>query len=147
MPTFVDISMLGDKALQRALKRLPIVVERKIVRQAIRKGAKILQAAATANIPRVTGRHTDLLRDVGIKIKAIKRSRGRFGVLIMSPTREELDIPADDKYYWPAVIEFGSPTSPAYAYERRAKEEKQGEVLALAARVIAGGIIREAAKK
>ncbi len=65
----------GDKALDRLLKGLPLMVQKKVSRQATRKAAKeIVLPEAKARVPVNTGDLEDSL-----SVRAVKRSRSRFG--------------------------------------------------------------------
>lgn len=122
MAQLFDLKLFGDKKLQRAIDDLDRKIQRKYMRVALRAGAKLIASQFRANTPVFTGR----LRR-GIKIRAVKPRRGRFGVMIMTPTREKLGLPANTKWYYPAVLEWGGVTKsgrviPALAFGRRALE-------------------------
>lgn len=144
----IDISLLGDKALTRKLNKLPNRVQKKVVRQSMRKAAKPLLVSIKHAIGeiRVTGEHTDRLRK-GMKIKSIKRSRTRLGVQIVTPRRQELGIPDSKKYYWPAHIELGTSKSRPRKFMRDTVDSNRTQTMGIIQREIASGIIREAKKK
>lgn len=135
--------LTGDDVLLRALKQLTPKVERKVLRQAMREGAKPTLAEAKNNVRAIrrTGEHTDILARK-LKIRAITRKRGVTGVNIQTPTRDELGIPAAHKFYWPAILEFGAkrsgrdgtgPPVTAHGYMRRAwlgnKEQAKNQIM------------------
>lgn len=106
----VDISIFGDKALARDLARFEPRVQKKVVRPALRRSAKrvlpyIVQAVSGTPIqPR---RGFLLAGMASAQIKALKRSRTVMGAGVVMPTREQLGISPDDKFYWPFALEFG----------------------------------------
>lgn len=130
-PVTVDISALGDVRLQKRLARLTTKMQKSIVRRALRAGAKEILAVTKQLVPVDTGK----LRE-GLKIRATKARRGSFGVQVQTPTRADLGIGADEKGFYPAVLEYGADGHPPHPYLRPALE--QGRAAALDA--IATGI-------
>lgn len=147
MPNIIDISMLGDKALTKKLGKLPGRLQKKVLRQAMRKAAKPILADIKQSISsiRVTGLHTDPLKKK-TKIKSLKRSRNKIGVRITTPTRDELGIPADSKWYWPAHIELGTSKEPAQPFMRGPFNAARQKTLTTIKQETGKGIIREAMK-
>lgn len=143
MPAVVDIRLLGDKKLERLLRKLEPRVQKKVIRSAMRKAAKPVLARAKTLVPVRTGKRSGpLIR--GMKIKSLKRSRFRVGVLLQTPTREELGLSADDKYYYPSAIELGTSKTPAHPFFRNAMDQMRDVSMAIVRREIGNGIIREA---
>lgn len=128
MPKFVDVSQLGDKRVSAKLARLDIKVQKKIVRQALRKAAAPILATAKARVAVDTG----ALRD-GLTIRAVKAKKGVFGIQVATPRRAELGIPADAKGFYPAVLEYGSVDHPPKPYLRPALEQNRDRALATVA--------------
>ncbi|KKL75137.1 hypothetical protein LCGC14_2057850, partial [marine sediment metagenome] len=90
---FIDISVLGDKELARALAKLPDKYERKAVRPALRASAKrlkvrVVQAYSGIIIGVRTGR--TLAGFIAHRVKALPRKGGWIGAAFDFPTREEL---------------------------------------------------------
>jgi len=139
MAKFIDIQMIGDKELQRKLRELPIAMERKIVRKALREAARPVLAAAKALAPVLTGR-----MKAGMKLRAEKAKRGHFGVQVVTPTRKELGIAGDDPYYYPMAVEVGTAKMPAHPFMRPALDANREKGIAIAAREIRAGIEAEA---
>ena len=136
-----DISLLGDAELARKLHALPEKVERKVIRQAIRKGGQPILRDAKANANKLTGAMAK-----NIKLRAMKRKRGRIGVRIQTGTRLEMGISADEGYYYPAIVEFGDgATRRAFRFMRRALDSNQHASMTVMRDEIAKGIEREAA--
>jgi len=141
----VDISLLGDKALARKLHRLSVVTQRKVVRPALRAGAKPVLATALELVHRLTGGLAATL-----KIRALPRNRrGFFGVQVRTGTRRELGIAEDDPNFWPMALEYGHRSNwggrvPPYPYLRPAMDQNRGKATRIIMVEIAQGILREA---
>ncbi len=124
----VTLSWHGDAQAQAALNGLPDKIERRVLASALRKVAKQLLPAIQAATPvgqpytRVTRGRTrqgaagayraiGFRRETGgrlrrsLKIRALKRSRRRVGVAIVTGSRTELGI--HGRGYYPAHQEFG----------------------------------------
>lgn len=151
----VDISMLGDKELDRKLAKLATAASQKrAVRPALRKSTKRLKAHVVANLSgRVvkpdTGRW--LRATIAAKVKAIKRSRGEIGTAFAMPTREELGIEPGYEWYYPFAVEYGHPApgrehASAKAPIRQAVNSHAREELFRIGRDIGKGIEKEAKK-
>ena len=74
-----SIRLEGGKEIEQRLRRLPSLVERKVVRQSLRAGAKVVQAQAVSDAPKKTG-----FLSRNIKVRAARRSRGRIGVVVQT---------------------------------------------------------------
>jgi len=137
----IDLSLLGDKRLERQLKRLPVIAQRKVVRRAMREAARPVQAEAERLAPRgETGRMA-----ATIKIKAAKGKAG-LGVVVQTGTREELGIAADDPYYYPFAVEYGHGDVPAHPFMRPAMDNMRPTAMAIVARVVRERLPIEAAR-
>lgn len=106
----LDISVVGDKQLQRALNTLSATVARKIVGPVCRATAKNIKPLIAAAAPRDTGKLQAAMAKAKIRSASTRRNMIRIAVLM--PTREELGIPQDTggrRYsYYPMVLEYGS---------------------------------------
>lgn len=150
----IDISLLGDKALIRALAQLPDRIQRKVVRQSLRRSAKrvngyIVQHLSGIPVAPDSGRW--LIAQSAQKPKAAKRSRRGVRMEVSYPEREQLGIAPGDKYFYPAAIEYGTTKTrqgrgplPAFAPIRRAINENTAKEHALMGAEIGKGIEREA---
>ena len=142
----VDISLLGDKALSKKLRRLETKVQKKIVRKALRAGARPILASAKALVPyseglrRRSGKH---LRDT-LKLRALKARKGRFGVQVLTGTREELGIAANESGYYPLSLEYGGGNAPAQPYLRPALDMNRVRSTRIVHYTIRRGILQEA---
>lgn len=142
MPSgLVDISLVGDKALQRKLKSLDFALQKKILRKALRAGAKPVRDAARTNAPVREGKIKK-----SIKVRAMKRSRKGIGVLVAVGTRQELGISEEDFYNYAVGTELGTSKAAAQPYLRPALDSKSSEALKIIAREIDAGIKSEARK-
>lgn len=117
MAVQIDLSILGDKVLEKRLKALPLKVQKKILRKAFRSTAKDILSDARIRVPIDTGNLRKSLR-----VRALKKAKGRIGVQIETGTREELGIDENDKYYYPAAIELGAEGVPVQSFLRAALE-------------------------
>lgn len=97
-----DISILGAPELSKALAELPANLERKILTKALRQAGKFYQTLAQARAPRDRGKLATTMR-----VRALKRRKGRVGVLIATGTRAQLGIDPKQRGYYPAHTEFG----------------------------------------
>lgn len=145
MAAVVDISLLGDKKLEKQLRKLPNRVEKKVVRQALRAGAKPILAAAKANVATMTAPQTGRLAK-GLQLRAIRRSRGRMGYRVATKPREFYGIEPDDKWFYPAVVEYGHPKAAARPFLRSAFDSHERSSFAIVKREIGVGVEREAKK-
>ena len=150
---FIDISVLGDRELARALAKLPDKYEGKAVRPALRASAKrlkllVIQAFSGVPIGVRTGR--TLTAVIGQKVHAIPRKTGWIGAAFDWPTREELGIDPESDSFYPWALEYGSPDNPerypAYAPIRSTVNRVQAKEMGTIGRKIATGIERQWAR-
>ena len=134
MSKFIDISVLGDRTIQRKIKKLEFNLQKKIVRNALSRAMLPVRDKAKALAPFDTG-----LLEQSIK-RRNKTRRGFASSRIVTGTRAELGIPLKAKGYYPAVIEFGTATRPAYSYLRAAITSLRTHVLKKTADYIDEGI-------
>jgi HK97 gp10 family phage protein len=142
----VNITVFGDRDLERKLGKLVDRVQKTIVRQAIRKEAKKTKDRIVANIQRI-----DLI-DTGTMVNAFQRSKIKAGsnnrkIIRIGPewpTRSELGIAPDDKFYYPTAVEYGHPGAPAYPFVRPAVHEHKDRSITAIGNDIRDGIERAA---
>lgn len=146
MPT-IDISMIGDKALQKTLNDLATKEAAKITRVALRKESYRARRRVADNI------ETEGLVDSGRMLAGYKsakvKSAGRRGLIrigIENPTRDQLGISADDKHYYPYAVEFGHDNAPAHPFIRPAIDNHKDESYRKIGQDMADGIVRAARK-
>lgn len=116
MPDGVQI--IGAEEVMRKLAQLPAKLQKKHIRKAIRNGGKKVLRKAKELVPYDTSGH-QLSREDGkkrakhlrdtLKLRVAKNHgrRGQISMKISTGTREELGIPADEKGYYPAALEYG----------------------------------------
>lgn len=141
------IRIEGASELERKLKQLEPKMSRKIVRKALRAGARPIQQQEKANIPAVANReHPAGVWKRSIKIRSAKRSRrGDIGIVIQS-RQEDFE---GENFYGP-FVELGHKTGrrgspmrrqvPGKHYIRKAFETKKGAATAIISRELAAGI-------
>ena len=103
----IDISVLGDKELERRFKRYPIQTQKKVLRPALRKGAKRSKNRIVDNIKAddliYSGNMLTAFSKTKIRSQSSSRNLIRIGPVL--PTRDEFKISATDKFFYPAVLE------------------------------------------
>jgi len=124
----------GVAKFDRKLKALETRLQRKVVRQALRAGARVIAAEAKANAP--VGK-TGALKD-SIRVWALKRSRRRIGVKVGS----SIHAYKGDQFYG-AFLEFGTSKMDPKPWLAPAIEAKKGEATRIVDQTLAAGIERE----
>ncbi len=166
----VTLTWHGDAQAQAALAGLPDKLERRVLASALRTVAKQLLPAIKAATPigkpytRVTrgrtrqgpqgaSRAIRFRRETGgrlrrsLKIRALKRSRRRVGVAIVTGTRVELGITG--RGYYPAHQEFGFRTRgsrravASKRYMKHPATAHRGSLLGTLAAAIRAGVEQE----
>ena len=136
----VDIKMLGDVALQRKFNALPDALEKKILRSAMRKAMKVVQAKAKTLVSVDRGA---LKRS--LKVRARKfRSRHKFGVMVVTGTPEELGIPANARGCYPMSVEAGSEKQAAQPYLRPALRGQKELLFGMIREEVGRRVVQEA---
>lgn len=108
------ISITGDKALDHALKQFTPVLQKKIQRKVTREIVYHIKAKIEAIAPVDTGamKANYFVRVASLKLSKPKgRRKTRKNVVghtAKSGTRSKLGISPTDKYYYPAIVEYGS---------------------------------------
>lgn len=140
----IDITLLGDKALQKKFAKLHLKAQKKVFLKANRKAAKVLLKSIKSKAPVDTGA---LKRN--IKIRKIDRSRTKIGLTIRTGTREEMGISEKSKWYYPAIVEYGNPKKqlPAKSYMRAGFNSAESQARKVLASEIGSGIERVAKEK
>lgn len=151
----IKVDIFGDKALMRKLDQLEPKVGRKVIRQALRSGAKIVARSAKAKAPVLSDPDTlgpkSQLRTPGllrreIKPVAGKRKRGVYRMYVM-PKRDRLGIPSTSTWYAPAHLEHGTEHIEPMGFAKRAWENTGKSVERRSVRLIRAGILREWKKR
>lgn len=149
--SFVDISILGDKALSRALAKLPDKAQTKALRPALRKSAKrvhvgIIQAFSGFPIGVVTGAHLTAI--AAQQPKLMKKRTGHVGYFYPHPSWEDIGEtrPANNPPPPAIVLEYGTDEKPALSPVRSTVNRVQGAELATIGRDVAKGIDKQWAR-
>jgi len=150
----INISMLGDRELQRMLDKLPDKVQRKIVRKAMKDSAErlrpeIIRRLSGDPVGVDTGTLRDAFRTVQVKSHG-KADLIRFGFPF--PTRDALDIAPEDKWFYPSAIEYGyihgksGEYVPPRPFMRTAVDDNYDREIRLIGKFVGQGVTREAAR-
>ena len=128
----IEIEVSGESNIDLALRTLGPKIEKRILTKAFRVGAKVILRQAQVNLAGIsrTGRHTGQISR-RLSVRALRRRKNRVGVIVQTPTREKLGIPAGNKWYYPAHIELGTRRTTAQPYLRNAFDAKIKDVEAL----------------
>lgn len=163
----VDISLLGDRELERKLARLVGPAQKRIVRAALRGSAKrthkrLVRKVSGYPVRVVTGEYLKAVK--AEKPRAGKRSRSAIQMVIPAPREPEQAIQQMALEYGRNVEtrarrlrehrklrESGAQAhwrpAPAFPHVRPVVDEKKRSELVLIGRDIGRGIVREAKKK
>jgi HK97 gp10 family phage protein len=141
----VRIFITGIKRIDKRLKLLPMKLQKKIIRQAIRDGLKIVRAEMEMQVPVDTG-----LTKENIEIKAFKkRKTGRVGMNVQISGKAAglvKHTKAGKRFFYPAVVEYGSKNHPPNPFGRRTFTGAGPAARDLTMQKILDGIEREALK-
>ena len=135
--TTFDISVLGDKALERDLRALPKELQKDALDSALKAGGEVILAEVAALTPVRSGRLKK-----GLRLKRGGRSMRRVRWFIRTPTRKALRIAEDAKYYYPAAVEYGHGNVPAKSFLRRGYDNAEEKAFAVIRRELDLGILR-----
>lgn len=139
------IYITGIKRIDKALKTLPMKVQKKIIRPAIRSGLKLVQAEAEIQVPRDTG-----LTEENIEIKAYKKRRvGRIGMMVQVSAKAAGLVKTSKggkRAFYPAIVEYGGRDHPPDPFMRRSYTGAGPEARDTTMQHILDGTLREAAK-
>ena len=118
------LNIKGAKKLQRKMAKLERKVQNRVMLKAMKDAMQPVVPAAQARAPVERGR----LRKY---IKVTTKNSRKVGLLAMvqTGTRKQLGIPADNKYYYPSAIEYGTRHISARSFLRRALGSKRNQVL------------------
>ncbi len=108
---FASMELTGAAELEKKLATLEPKIGKKVMRQALRKGAKVIQQAQKAAAASNVGGEMGQLIAKNIIVRALKKKRkNQYGALsLIRPGVEELIHTSADgtRYFIPAAIEFG----------------------------------------
>lgn len=138
-----SVVVTGVKEIDRKLKILEPSIQKKVLRQAMRSGMKIVLQEALLRVPVLTG-----LLKRNIKLRAMKRKRNRIGLLVQVKSDPGFVKPskAGVKYWYPASVEFGHGTVPPHPFMRPAYDTQGPAARDKTLHELLDGTMREAAK-
>lgn len=138
------VTIVGTNPLIAKLNKLPNAVQKRVLRPALRKGARLIQKAAQGGAPVDTG----LMRR-SLTVKAMKTKKNRIGSMVMYRNVDLLlrFSKAGKRYFYPAAVEYGHSGHDGTHFIREAFDSKQASAESMILREIATGIEREAALK
>jgi len=93
----MEVEMRGFKELEKSLLQLETKVAKKVVRQALRAGGKILLKAVKQKVPVDTG---ELKKN--IKVKAGKRKKGQASIFVGTSEKNY-----SGPYFYASFVEYG----------------------------------------
>jgi len=134
-----NVSITGDKELLKALGQLKVTVENRIMRKALRAGAKPVRADARANAPFDSG-----LLKKNIKTRSYKGRKDNIAVYVGTGTRQEMGI--EGKWYYPAHVELGHKGVSGVPFLRNALKRNTATVMTIVRKETWDGIRKEAQK-
>lgn len=141
----IRITVGGDKELARLLGQLPDKMQKNIAQRAIRRSAERVRGYAVANIMKqgliLTGNMLNAFQTAPIRSSS-KTPKKLIRIGMVFPERVSLGIGKHDKFYYPTVLEYGSPTAPAYPFARPAVDENYSREVGAIASDIGRGLDR-----
>ena len=126
----------GIKEIDRKLKTLEVKVQRKVLRQSMRKGMKLVLQDAISRVPVLTG-----LLKRNVKLRAMKRKKNRVGLLVWIKPDPGF---VKGQYWYPAAVEYGHGTVRPHPFMRPAYDLKGPEARDTTMRELLEGTLREA---
>lgn len=113
-----EIKGLND--LIAKLNSLPVKLEKKVIRSAVRKGANIIRDKARGYVP---VDHGDLKKSITVSSAKYKKGTIAFAIKPRKNKKRNKDI------FYGKFVEFGTSKMPARPYMRPAYDEAEREVL------------------
>lgn len=149
MAKSVNISLLGDKELERKFAQLDLKMQKKLAKAVIGKAIKPVLAKAKSLVPvgeypPGSGRTGGALKN-SLHIKQVRGKGKIIGSKVTTGTRKELGIDPKEKAYYPASVEYGHPGAAAKPYLRPAIDSQKGTLLEILASEL-GKLVEVAAK-
>jgi len=148
MASVCVMTVQGAAELERKLLTLERKIARKVVRQALRKGAKIVQGATKIGAPVKTGR---MRKSIMIRKPRGRDRPGTYSLAVLFDTARYPGLikysRAGKRYFYPAAVEYGHGDVAGHPFVRPAFESREAEARSLILSDIAAGIERVAAEK
>lgn len=140
------ITVKGDKALARKLKRLPARIVAKAIKKGIRAAAKPMVKTAKQLATRETG---TLQKSIGIGLKTFRRT-GAVQIRL-GPRKSITGVGPDGRirkpFKYAHLVEFGNDKLPARPFMRPAWEQHNKRLVKSLPAAILTAVEREAKKK
>ena len=131
------ITLTGDKALEKKLKRLPANVQRNLARKAMRKGLADMRTEARSLAPVKTGRLKK-----AIKTKVSLKSSGDMTGRVFIKTKGKGGAPYAHLVEWGSDMTGQTP----YRFMTRTFEKRKGEFIAIFRRELKAQILKAGTK-
>lgn len=130
------VVITGIKEIDRKLKRLEPKVQKKVLRQSMRSGLKVMAAEVKSQVPVETG-----LTRSAVKVKAVKRKkRGSIELEVAVGSKPGLTKQSGGKpVFYPAVVEYKHDPFMRRSFTAKGEEARQTTM-----RLLRDGIEREA---
>ncbi len=142
MPPAVVIT--GIKSIDRKLRKLPAKVQKKVVRQSMRAGLKLVAQEMKAQVPVASG-----LTKANVKVRALKkRKRNRIALEVRIGAAEGLIAhwASGMPFFYPAGIEYGDREHQPNPFGRRTYQAKGEAAKQVTMTRMLEGVEREASK-
>jgi len=141
----VDVKVSGINEILKKLKKLPIVMQKRVVTGAIRASAAAINKEAKLNVPKDEG---DLKKSLSvIKRKTKDKNIIYFSVVPKTKLLHKIqDAKGERHYNYGGLVEFGSSKMSARPYLRPAFESKGAEAISIAKAYMKKRIDKEIAK-
>ncbi len=131
-----DISVLGDKKLQKKLDKMDKKLRSKTMKASMKTAMEPVKELAKQRAPRDRG-----LLQRSIRI-GTKMNRKGVSAMVRTGTRRQLKIDPSDKFYYPAAIEYGSRFMPARSFLRSALSTRREKVLNIFGRELTNNLVK-----
>jgi HK97 gp10 family phage protein len=145
----LSIKVEGLKKLENQLKAMENKIGKKIVRSALRKAAKPIQAAAKANATAMIGGDMGSKVSRAIVVRAARARRFKYGVGVQTNPKRTEELRSGE-FYIPAAIEYGhaypgrggtkSKDVPAVPFMREAIMATKGQAMSVLRAALTKGI-------
>jgi HK97 gp10 family phage protein len=140
------VVVTGIKEVDRALKQFEPNLQKKVLRQALRKGGRILAIEVKGQAPVLTGATRR-----AVKVQAMKMGRRTsMGVKVVIAAGEKTaktSARTGERFFVPAIEEFGDSTHAPNPFMRRAFNARAEQVRRVVIDAIRSGIEAIAGKK
>lgn len=137
------VVITGIPAIDKRLRMLPIKVQKKVLRQSMRAGLKVMATEVRNQAPVLSGKTR-----AGVKVRALRKKRRSSIALEVRIFGLQSDTiktsAAGQPAFWPALEEFGDRNHPPNPFMRRSFEAKGQTSLTITTDAILAGVKKEA---